>query len=389
MEVSLYLKEGFRLVRGIYIHIPFCHQICNYCDFNKVFFKNQPVDEYIETLGEEMRLWTANHDFHNIETIFLGGGTPTSLSPKQLNKLLSFIQMYIPLEHVTEFTSEANPDELTKEKLEVLYQGGVNRLSLGVQAFQEDLLKKLGRTHSNDHVFHTIDEARRIGFDNISIDLMYGLPGQTMQQWKETLNIAFSLQLPHYSAYSLIVEPKTIFYNLMAKRKLRLPSEDLEADMYDVLMQQMEQHDLHQYEISNFSRRGYSSIHNQIYWDNDEYVGMGAGAHGYINGIRYSNHGPLKKYMKSIADGEKSIYETHIETKQERIEEELFLGLRKTMGVSKKHFYEKFNCTIESIYEKQLQALLQKELIVTEGDYIKLTRNGRFVGNEVFEEFLL
>ncbi|MGG0657568.1 radical SAM family heme chaperone HemW [Rummeliibacillus pycnus] len=377
------------MARGIYIHIPFCHQICNYCDFNKVFFKNQPVDEYIESLGEEMRLWTRDHDFSNIETIFLGGGTPTSLSPKQLNRLLELISMYIPKEHVTEFTSEANPDELTKEKLEVLYNGGVNRLSLGVQAFQEDLLKKLGRTHSNEHVFNTIEEAKKTGFENISIDLMYGLPGQTMQQWKETLNIAFSLQLPHYSAYSLIVEPKTIFYNLMAKRKLRLPGEDLEAEMYDVLMQQMELHGLHQYEISNFSKEGYSSIHNRIYWDNDEYAGFGAGAHGYIKGTRYSNHGPLKKYMSAITNGEKPFHETHIETKQERIEEELFLGLRKTAGVSKKYFYEKFNCTIESVYEKQLQDLLEKGLIAMEEDYIKLTRNGRFVGNEVFEEFLL
>ena len=383
------MKEGFRLARGIYIHIPFCHQICNYCDFNKVFFKNQPVDEYIESLGEEMRLWTRDHDFSNIETIFLGGGTPTSLSPEQLNRLLELIRMYIPIEHVTEFTSEANPDELTKEKLKVLYNGGVNRLSLGVQAFQDELLKKLGRTHSNEHVFKTIEDAKNTGFENISVDLMYGLPGQTMQQWKKTLDIAFSLQLPHFSAYSLIVEPKTIFYNLMAKRKLRLPGEDLEAEMYDVLMQQMEQHGLHQYEISNFSKDGYSSIHNRIYWDNDEYVGFGAGAHGYINGIRYSNHGPLKKYMVAISNGEKPINETHTETKQERIEEELFLGLRKIAGVSKKHFIEKFNCTIESIYEKQLKELVHKGFIAIDDDYIKLTRNGRFVGNEVFEEFLL
>ncbi len=336
-----------------------------------------------------MRLWSKDHDFKKIETIFLGGGTPTSLSPKQLNRLLELIRKYIPLEHVTEFTSEANPDELTKEKLKVLHDGGVNRLSLGVQAFQEELLKKLGRTHSNEHVFKTIEDAKKIGFENISIDLMYGLPGQTMQQWKRTLEIAFSLQLPHYSAYSLIVEPKTIFYNLMAKRKLRLPGEDLEAEMYDLLMQQMEQQGLHQYEISNFSKKGYSSIHNQIYWDNDEYAGFGAGAHGYINGVRYSNHGPLKKYMASISNGEKPIHETHIETKQEKMEEELFLGLRKTAGVSKKHFFEKFNCSIESIYEKQLQDLQQKGLIEIGNDFIKLSRNGRFVGNEVFEEFLL
>lgn len=150
------------MARGVYIHIPFCHQICNYCDFNKVFFKNQPVDEYIEALGMEMKLWSEDKKaFSHIETIFLGGGTPTSLSPAQLSRLLTLIKMYIPMEHVTEFTSEANPDELTKEKLEVLFNGGVNRLSLGVQAFQPELLKKLGRTHSNDDVFETIKAAKK------------------------------------------------------------------------------------------------------------------------------------------------------------------------------------------------------------------------------------
>ncbi|MGE7836915.1 radical SAM family heme chaperone HemW [Viridibacillus arvi] len=378
------------MARGVYIHIPFCHQICNYCDFNKVFFKNQPVDEYIEALGMEMKLWTEDKEaFSHIETIFLGGGTPTSLSPIQLSRLLTLIKTYIPMEHVKEFTSEANPDELTKEKLEVLFNGGVNRLSLGVQAFQPELLKKLGRTHSNDDVFETIEEAKKVGFKNISIDLMYGLPGQTMDEWKETLKIAFDLNLPHYSAYSLIVESKTIFYNLMNKGKLSLPGEDQEADMYEELMQQMETHGWHQYEISNFAKEGHSSIHNRIYWDNDEYAGFGAGAHGYVNGTRYSNHAPLKKYISTLEAGERPILKTHEVTQSEKIEEELFLGLRKTAGISKSHFKEKFGCTIESVYSEKLQLLVSAGLISNDEEAVKLTKKGRFVGNEVFEEFLL
>ncbi|MBK3493341.1 oxygen-independent coproporphyrinogen III oxidase [Viridibacillus sp. YIM B01967] len=378
------------MARGVYIHIPFCHQICNYCDFNKVFFKNQPVDEYIEALGTEMKLWSEDKQaFSHIETIFLGGGTPTSLSPTQLSRLLTLIKTYIPMEHVTEFTSEANPDELTKEKLEVLYKGGVNRISLGVQAFQPELLKKLGRTHSNEHVFETLKEAKKVGFTNISIDLMYGLPGQTVEEWKATLEVAFGLNLPHYSAYSLIVESKTIFYNLMNKGKLSLPGEDLEADMYDILMQQMEEHGFHQYEISNFSKDGHSSIHNRIYWDNDEYAGFGAGAHGYVNGIRYSNHAPLKKYISSLEAGEKPILKTHVVTQDEKMEEEMFLGLRKTAGISKKHFQAKFNCTIESVYSKKLKLLVSAGLLSNDEAAVKLTKKGRFVGNEVFEEFLL
>lgn len=194
------------------------------------------------------------------------------------------------MDSVTEFTSEANPDELSAEKLQVLLDGGVNRLSMGVQSFDQGLLKKIGRTHSNEHVYETIALAKKIGFHNISIDLMYGLPGQTMAQWQESLNKALALDLPHFSAYSLIVEPKTIFYNQYTKGKLHLPTEDLEADMYDVLMQQMALHGRQQYEISNFAKPGFDSIHNKIYWDNDEYIGLGAGAHGYLAGVRYSNH---------------------------------------------------------------------------------------------------
>ena len=210
------------MARGVYIHIPFCHQICNYCDFNKVFFKNQPVDEYIEALGKEIEMtWQqCLKHLQHIETIFLGGGTPTSLSAEQIRRLLSHIVKHIPVTNVIEFSSEANPDELTIDKLKALYDGGVNRLSMGVQSFDQGLLEKLGRTHSNEHVYETIENAKRVGFENISIDLMYGLPGQTMEQWEDTLEKAFALNFPHYSAYSLIVEPKTIFYIQYAKGKL-------------------------------------------------------------------------------------------------------------------------------------------------------------------------
>ncbi|WP_010303425.1 radical SAM family heme chaperone HemW [Kurthia senegalensis] len=379
------------MVRGIYIHIPFCHQICNYCDFNKVFFKNQPVDEYIEAIGQEMRLVTEKYPeaFQKIETVFLGGGTPTSLSAGQLENLLRYIRQYIPLDQVVEFSSEANPDELTREKLEVLYKYGVNRLSIGVQSFDQEILKKLGRTHSNEHVFETIQAAREVGFTNISIDLMYGLPGQTIEQWQHTLDEAFKLNLPHFSAYSLIVEPKTIFYNLMNKGKLQLPGEDLEAEMYEMLMQQMESNGLMQYEISNFAKRGLESVHNCIYWENDEYAGFGAGASGYLNGVRYTNLGPLKKYMAAVEQGNLPLLDRHEVPLKEKVEEEMFLGLRKIEGVSITHFKEKFNVELDKLFAKQLQLLVEEQLLLIEGDSIKLTYKGRFVGNEVFQQFLL
>lgn len=379
------------MARGIYIHIPFCHQICNYCDFNKFYFKNQPVDEYIEALGKEIALTIEKYpdSFTQVETIFLGGGTPTALSPEQLTRLLTLIRTYIPMDSVKEFTSEANPDELSEAKMRALFDGGVNRLSMGVQSFDQDLLKKIGRTHSNAHVYETIALAKEVGFQNISIDLMYGLPGQSMEQWKDSLEKAFALNLPHFSAYSLIVEPKTIFYNQYAKGKLKLPTEDLEAEMYDVLMQEMEAHGLHQYEISNFAQEGFTSVHNKIYWENDEYAGFGAGAHGYLNGVRYSNHGPLKKYMDTLEIGELPIVHEHEVTDAENREEQMFLGLRKTDGVSHILYEEKFGESMFVRYGQVIEKLVAEGLLEQDQNGIRLTRKGRFVGNEVFQEFLL
>ena len=379
------------MIRGVYIHIPFCHQICNYCDFNKVFFKNQPVDAYIEALGKEMRRAVDKNPslYERIETIFLGGGTPTALSAAQITRLLTLIKETIPMQHVVEFTSEANPDELTEDKLRALYDGGVNRLSLGVQSFDQQLLTKIGRTHSNEHVYATIALAKQVGFTNISIDLMYGLPGQTMEQWQHSLQKAFELDLPHYSAYSLIVEPKTIFYIQYAKGRLQLPSEDLETEMYDVLMQEMERAGLRQYEISNFAKEGYASIHNKIYWDNDEYAGFGAGAHGYVAGERYSNIAPIKKYIETVEVGQLPITHTHTVTPQERIEEQMFLGLRKVEGVPHAEYERKFNETIYERFRTIVESNVSNGLLEADEVGIRLTRKGRFIGNEVFGQFLL
>lgn len=385
------VKEVILVARGVYIHIPFCHQICNYCDFNKVFFKNQPVDEYIEALGREMELTVAEmpEAFEQVETIFLGGGTPTALSAAQIEKLLKLITKHIPMSNVKEFSSEANPDELTVDKLQALYDGGVNRLSMGVQSFDQSLLEKIGRTHSNEHVYETIENAKRVGFTNISIDLMYGLPGQTMEQWQHTLDKALALKLPHYSAYSLIVEPKTIFYIQYAKGKLHLPTEDLEAEMYGVLMDTMEAHELHQYEISNFAQQGFDSTHNTIYWDNDEYAGFGAGAHGYLEGVRYSNVAPIKKYIETVMAGTRPLLSEHTVTLEEKLEEQMFLGLRKTAGVTNETFERKFRQSMQSLYADKISKLVQEKLIVADTQGIRLTRKGRFVGNEVFQRFLV
>lgn len=376
-------------MRGLYIHIPFCHQICHYCDFNKVFFKNQPVDKYIESIGKELVLMKEDGiSFKEVETVFLGGGTPTSLSEAQLDRLLHIIHDHVDVASLKEFSTEANPDELTFGKLQVLKSGGVGRLSIGVQSFNEELLTKIGRTHGPDDAVRVIHDARKAGFENISIDLIYGLPEQTKEQWQDTLIKATDLELPHYSGYSLIVEPKTVFYNLMNKGKLPLPGEDMEAEMFEMLMNHMGGNGRERYEISNFAVPGSESIHNLIYWENDSYAGVGAGAHGYLEGVRYSNIGPIAKYMGKVDGGERPLQNSHIVTDIEAMEEEMFLGLRVATGVSASLFQKKFGQSLDEVYGKTLESLIQKELVEKLDDNYRLTKIGVFRGNEVFQQFL-
>ncbi len=376
-------------MRGIYIHIPFCHQICHYCDFNKVFFKNQPVDEYIEAIGMELEIMKQQGiSFHEVETVFLGGGTPTSLSAQQLDRLLEIVHSYVNVQALREFSTEANPDELTYEKLVVLKKGGVKRLSIGVQSFDNDLLTKIGRTHGANDAIRVIEDARKVGFENMSIDLIYGLPGQTIQQWQDTLIKATALDLPHYSGYSLIVEPKTVFYNLMNRGKLPLPGEDVETEMFSMLMDHMEKFGKKRYEISNFAQPGFESIHNLIYWENDMYAGVGAGAHGYLNGQRYSNIGPIGKYMEQVNQFKRPVFQTNTVTNIESMEEEMFLGLRKADGVSIKTFEKKFDRKLADIYGETLKTLIDRDLVELFNEHFKLTKAGVFRGNDVFQEFL-
>ncbi|WJY28515.1 radical SAM family heme chaperone HemW [Sporosarcina trichiuri] len=377
-------------MRGLYIHIPFCHQICHYCDFNKVFVKNQPVDAYLESIrGELSILKQAGADFSTVETVFFGGGTPTALTAGQLDTLLEIVGSFVDTARLTEFSTEANPDELTTDKLRVLKNGGIKRLSLGVQSFDPALLKRIGRSHSPEQAVQVIADARKNGFDDISIDLIYALPDQTRKQWETTLDQALALDLPHYSGYSLIIEPKTVFYNLMNKGRLPLPGEDAETAMFESLISRMEQAGRGQYEISNFAIPGHESVHNMIYWENDEYAGVGAGAHGYLDGVRYANLGPLKKYMAAVDEGRLPRLEEHEVTQQEKMEEEMFLGLRKLDGVSAGKFALKFGIPLEEKYGSVVDDLAARGLLERRGDRVRLTKDGVFKGNEAFQQFLL
>ncbi|MCY7709047.1 radical SAM family heme chaperone HemW [Bacillus safensis] len=376
-------------MKAAYIHIPFCEHICHYCDFNKFFIKTQPVDEYLAALEKEMQHTIEQKGEQELKTIFIGGGTPTSLTVSQLDKLMNSIHRVLkPTKNLIEFAVEANPDELSLEKLHVLKEAGVNRLSFGVQTFEDDLLKKIGRVHQKKDVLTSFERARAVGFDNISLDLMFGLPHQEKHHVMNSLETAFSLGAEHYSVYSLIVEPKTVFYNLMQKGKLHLPPQEREAEMYELVMDEMERHGLKQYEISNYAKPGFESQHNLTYWSNEDYFGFGAGAHGYVDGVRNVNAGPVKHYLGLIDQTGFPYKETHQVTKAEQIEEEMFLGLRKIEGVKSADFQAKYGTEPEALFPTVLEELEEKGLIVKDDIGIRLTRKGKLLGNEVFQAFL-
>ncbi|MEY8445327.1 radical SAM family heme chaperone HemW [Enterococcus ratti] len=372
-----------------YIHIPFCEHICYYCDFNKVFLEGQPVDEYVEMLLKEMQLMLEQHPVKQLNTLYVGGGTPTSLSVKQLDRLLSGIRNSLPFKAGKEFTVEANPGDLTQEKLRVMKNYGVNRLSMGVQTFDNRLLKKIGRKHTTEDVYQTMRFLETENFKNVSIDLIYALPGQTLEGYKATLDQALALDLPHYSLYSLILENKTMFMNWVRQGRLHLPDQETETQMFEETIEAMEKYGRSQYEISNFAFKGYESQHNLMYWNNNHYFGFGAGASGYLGNKRYRNKGPIQHYLRPLRANKLPVLEVETLSRKNQIEEEMFLGLRKKSGLSKKHFYERYHQSIDALYSEVLTDLESKGLLINESERVYLTSKGIFLGNNVFEQFLL
>ncbi|MFP9171339.1 MULTISPECIES: radical SAM family heme chaperone HemW [unclassified Streptococcus] len=367
-----------------YVHIPFCTQICYYCDFSKVFIKNQPVDAYLEHLIQETR----SYEIGKLRTLYIGGGTPTALSAQQLAYLLTELPKVMDLSEVEEFTIEANPGDLDPDKIAVLKDSQVNRVSLGVQTFDNKMLKKIGRSHKEQDIYDNIRHLKQAGFDNISIDLIYALPGQTMDQVKENVAKAIDLDIPHMSLYSLILENHTVFMNRMRRGKLPLPKEELEAEMFEYIIEELEKAGFEHYEISNFSKPGFESRHNLVYWDNAEYYGLGAGASGYVDGIRYKNHGPIRHYLEAVEAGKARITEEHL-TLEEKMEEELFLGLRKKTGVSKARFEEKFGVSFDQRYGQVVASLTEQGLLVPDDKQVRMTKRGLFLGDTVAEKFIL
>ena len=357
-------------MKSAYIHIPFCKTICSYCDFCKMFYNEKLVDNYLLELEKEIN---KNYKGETLKTIYIGGGTPSSLNIKQLNKLLNIIKIF-KLEKDYEFTVECNIENITKEKLELLYKNKVNRLSIGIQTFNEKYLKFLNRNHTKEEIIKKITLAKKIGFKNINIDLMYAFPNETLEELEEDINEFLKLDIEHISTYSLIIEPHTKLYI----DKIENIDEDLDRKMYDLICKKLNKYN--HYEISNFGKEGYESMHNLTYWNNENYYGFGLGASGYINNTRYDNTKSINEYLKGNYIKNKEILTKNIE-----IENEFILGLRKIKGIN----IEKFNKKYDNIFKYDVvNRLLKQNKLVTDNKNIFINNEYIYTSNNILIEFI-
>lgn len=380
--------------RALYIHIPFCTNKCHYCDFTSYVLKGQPVDQYLDALEQEMARTTELLAPERIDTVFVGGGTPTVLTPPQMERFLDSVRKHFPLAPDVEFTMEANPGTTDLDKLQAMREGGVNRISFGVQSFDNELLQRIGRIHLVDDVYRSLENARKVGFTNLSIDLMFGLPGQTERHLEESVASALKLDLPHYSLYSLKIEENTLFHKLYERNELPLPTEEEEFNMFLHLMEKLKAGGYSHYEISNFAKPGYESRHNSTYWRNEPYYGLGAGAHGYAKRERHVNLKGIQPYIDA-ASRKLPRLESFEVSEREAMEDFMMVGLRLLAGVRTSSFAAQFGGqSLEDMFGPVIDKLLRDGLIERirseDGNdtTYRLTSQGVLLGNEAFGAFL-
>lgn len=372
-------RKMTREKKSVYIHIPFCNTICTYCDFCKFYYQKKWIAPYLSHLKKEIE---QNYKQEPIRTLYIGGGTPSALSKEELNELFTCIQV-LDLSQCEEFTFECNIESITEEKAQFLYEHQVNRISIGVETFHPKHLKTLNRNHTKQEVKQKINMLKQIGFQNINVDFIYALPNETLEEVKEDIKLFLELDIPHISTYSLMIEPSTI---LGIQKTIPINS-DLDAKMYQEICNTLKEHGFKHYEISNFTRPGYASKHNLVYWNNEEYYGFGVGASGHIEKKRYDNTRNISKYLTGITKQTESFV-----TRQEQIENECILGFRKIEGISKKKFIQKYQYPLEqySIIKKLLQEgkLEQNETHIYIKEENLYTSNGilcELIGCEEFE----
>lgn len=370
---------------GIYMHIPFCKRKCAYCDFISFSDKTKLIEKYVLALEKEIDKCNINKDNYIIKTIYFGGGTPSFIESKYIVEILNNIKKKFNISEEVEITIEINPGTVTEEKLKDYYNAGINRISFGLQSTRSELLKLVGRIHSYSSFIEGYNLARKIGFKNINVDLMIGLPVQTLEDVKKDLERIIELKPEHISVYSLIVEEGTRIEEKIKNKELYLPPEELERKMYWEVKKQLEKAGYVHYEISNFAKPGYESKHNLSCWNQEEYLGFGIAAHSYFNGERYSNTEDFDKYFEHPEDS-KIIHEK--QTQEDKQREFMLLGLRKIEGVKISDFKNKFIENPIYLYRESLSKLVTQGLIEIDIDSIRLTNRGIDLANLVWEEFV-
>lgn len=384
---------------GIYVHIPFCKHKCYYCDFISYANKESLVERYVNVLIREItdvatgnRLDYENRidELFNVNTIYIGGGTPSFIESKYIINIISTIKEYFKINENAEITLEVNPGTVNENKLKDYFNAGVNRLSIGLQATNDSLLKEIGRIHTYEEFLNTYKLARKIGFKNINADLMIGLPKQTIEDVEKAVNDLIKLGLEHISVYSLILEEGTVLEEQIRSGKLKLPEDEKEREMYWKVKSILEANGYIHYEISNFAKKGYESQHNLDCWRQKEYVGFGVAAHSYTNDVRYSNIENLEEYIENYENDkleETFIFNEKL-THNMKVKEYMMLGLRKLNGVSIQEFKEKFAANPIYVFKNELEKLVNEDLLEIDGDYIRLTKRGLDLANLVWEEFV-
>ena len=382
---------------GIYIHIPFCKQKCYYCDFVSFSDKIELQEKYIETLIKELKSY--NFEEYDITTIYIGGGTPSYISSGLIKKVLENVKSKTKNNNTKwediEITIEVNPGTVNKEKLEEYKNQGINRLSIGLQTTNDILLKKIGRIHTYKDFLDTYNLARNIGFANINVDLIIGLPEETISDVKKDLENIIKINPEHISVYSLIVEEGTKIENLLNENKITLPDEECERRMYWYVKNTLELNGYNHYEISNFAKENMKSKHNINCWEQKEYIGLGISSHSYVENIRYGNTSNLEKYIENNDFANEQELETkkirivdEVQSKEDMEKEYMMLGLRKTEGITVSKFKEKFGENPIYIFRNELEKLVKENLIIVDGDNIYLSNKGLDLANLVFEEFI-
>ena len=367
-------------MRGLYIHLPFCIKKCSYCDFTSYADCFGYEEEYLRALLNELEAYRGE----KVDTVYLGGGTPTSLKTKTLTAILDGVFKTLNVAPNAEVTIECNPKTADTEKFKALVASGANRLSVGVQSFSNRLLNLIGRIHTADDAKACIMDAKDAGFLNLSADLMFALPTQTIDDVIKSAEECVSLPINHISCYGLILEDETPLSRQIKSGKLNLIDEDTEFSMYLKICEILEKNGFLRYEISNFAKDGLYSRHNKKYWDATEYIGIGCSAHSYFNGKRYFNTSDILKYIKNPASPE----EVTAITKTDAMSEFMILGLRKTEGISKQEFFSRFNENVDEKYENVIKKFTENGLLVSDGDFIRLSDKGIYVSNSVLCEFM-